>query len=249
MYQIKELLKYKNLQHAISTLDDGNMSFKFDSKQKVFNNRKRFFKKNSINPKDVIDMGPRVDMPDQVVFVKAKNRLNSLDEKNEPVWGDALITNKKKYYLALNFADCFGIIFYEPRKKILALTHAGYIPVSHGIILKTLKKLKKDFKIDVKKLVVAITPGIWDCCLKGRKIHKPELEIEKAKKYIFKNGKMYSLDILKWILDDLKANKIEEVVISNFCSACSKKNKFYSHHMQKEKKQKFGRNILVVGMK
>ncbi len=43
MYQIKELLKYKDLQHATSTLEDGNMSFKFDDEKTVFNNRKKIF--------------------------------------------------------------------------------------------------------------------------------------------------------------------------------------------------------------
>lgn len=248
MYQIKELLKYKSLVHSISTFEDGNMTFKFSDKKEVFNNRKRFFKKINVRAKDVIDMGPRTDKPDQVIFVNEKDGLDSLDAKIEPIWGDALITDKKNFFLAVSFADCFGIIFYEPKKKILALTHAGYIPVSHGIITKTIKRLKKDFGTDCNNLVTALTPGIQSCCLKGKEVYKPELQTEKAKKYITKEGKVFSLDLFYWILDDLKENGINEVIVSNFCSVCGK-IKFYSHHKQKENKQKFGRNILVVGMK
>lgn len=248
MYQIKELLKYKNLVHGISTMEDGNMSFKFGIEKEVVKNRKTFFRKINIKPEDVVDMGPMIDKYNKVVVVKNKDGLDSLCAKIEPVWGDALIVNKKNYFLAISFADCFGIIFYEPKKNILALVHAGYTPVSAGIISIILRKLKKEFKIDVRNLVVAVTPGIGDCCLKREKLDKPVFKTAKAKRYISKKGKFYHLDLLKWILDDLKENGIFEVVVSNFCSACSK-IKFYSHKKQQEKKQKFGRNILTVGMK
>lgn len=249
MYQIKELLKYKDLQHATSTLEDGNMSFKFDDEKTVFNNRKKFFKKIKINSKDVIDMGPVVDKANKVVFVKKKDGLNSLDQKIEPVWGDALITNRKKYYLAMSFADCFGIIFYTPKKNVLALAHAGYVPISAGIIARTLSKLKKDFKINAEDLFCVVTPGAQDCCLKYKKVFKSVLQTKKATEHIYRRQGYYHLDLLKWILDDLKDGGINEVVISNFCSACGNKNVFYSKEKQNKGLQKKGRNMLIVGMR
>lgn len=248
MYQIKELLKYKNLHHAISTFEDGNMSFKFDDKKDVFNHRKNFFKKIKVNPKDVVDMGPLINKPNQVVFIKGKDGLDSLDAKIEPVWGDALITNQKKYYLSISFADCYSVIFYEPKKKVLALVHAGYLPVSAKIIKNTLQVLKNKFKINFDNIITVVTPGIGNCCLKIEKINKPELKTAKARQYMLKKGRFYHLDLLKWILDDLKENGIFEVIVSNFCSTYGK-IKFYSHQKQQEKKQRLGRNILIVGMK
>ncbi len=218
-------------------------------KKRFLITEKKFFKKIKINSKDVIDMGPVVDKANKVVFVKKKDGLNSLDQKIEPVWGDALITNRKKYYLAMSFADCFGIIFYTPKKNVLALAHAGYVPISAGIIARTLSKLKKDFKINAEDLFCVVTPGAQDCCLKYKKVFKSVLQTKKATEHIYRRQGYYHLDLLKWILDDLKDGGINEVVISNFCSACGNKNVFYSKEKQNKGLQKKGRNMLIVGMR
>ncbi|MFH1456736.1 MAG: laccase domain-containing protein [Patescibacteria group bacterium] len=253
MYQIKELLKYKNLVHGVSTLEDGNMSFVKGQEYKIVEDKKMFLKSLYIDPhnKEVLDLNPIIRKPDKIVVVKNKKGFNfeTLNPKAKPIFADSIVTNKKRIFFVLNLGDCFGIIFYEPKKNILALVHAGYIPVSHNIIAKTLKKLKRDFKISLDNLVTAITPGIWDCCLKYERIDRAELKTKKAKEYIYKKGKFNHIDLLRWILDDLRRNYINEIIVSNFCSACFTKKKFFSHIKQSEKKQKFGRNMLVVGMR
>ena len=39
---------------------------------------------------------------------------------------DALVTNRKNKILSISIADCIGIIFFDPIKKVIANTHSGW---------------------------------------------------------------------------------------------------------------------------
>ncbi len=40
--------------------------------------------------------------------------------------GDALVTNNPELILAVSIADCYPVLFYDPRQKIIGAAHAGW---------------------------------------------------------------------------------------------------------------------------
>ena len=77
---------------------------------------------------------------------------------------DALVTNEQNLALALNFADCVPIIFYDPVKKVVAIAHAGWRGTAAKIAPKTVEKMVKIFSSKPQDIIALIGPAIGKCC-------------------------------------------------------------------------------------
>lgn len=61
-----------------------------------------------------------------MVIVTAKmSGLGAVDYASALVDTDALITNVKNLPLMMFFADCVPVLFYDPKNKVVAISHAG----------------------------------------------------------------------------------------------------------------------------
>jgi YfiH family protein len=77
---------------------------------------------------------------------------------------DAMITNKPKILLAMYFADCVPLYFYDPITQSMGLAHAGWKGTVSEIAIKTVEKMKKSFGVQTENLLAAIGPSIGSCC-------------------------------------------------------------------------------------
>lgn len=77
---------------------------------------------------------------------------------------DALVTNESQIALALNFADCVPLIFYDPVKKVVACAHAGWRGTASKIGVKTVQKMVDEFGSKPKDIIALIGPAIGKCC-------------------------------------------------------------------------------------
>lgn len=78
-----------------------------------------------------------------------------------PVKGvDALITQEKNIWLSIHTADCLPIIIYHPKRRIVAVVHAGWRSTVYNIVQETIESMK----VDPYDLIVGIGPGICEQC-------------------------------------------------------------------------------------
>lgn len=77
---------------------------------------------------------------------------------------DALITNQPNIAIALNFADCVPVIFYDPVKKVAAIAHAGWKGTAARIAAKTAQKMIDEFNSNPEDIIALIGPSIGKCC-------------------------------------------------------------------------------------
>ncbi|MBX5451395.1 peptidoglycan editing factor PgeF [Thermogemmatispora sp.] len=77
---------------------------------------------------------------------------------------DAIMTAERKVVLALSFADCLPLLFYDPQRQVIALAHAGWRGTARGIALTTVEALRRQFGCAPEELLVGIGPGIGVCC-------------------------------------------------------------------------------------
>lgn len=81
---------------------------------------------------------------------------------------DALITDQPQIALVLNFADCVPIIFYDPVKKVIAASHAGWKGTVQKIGPETVEKMIETFGCKAKDIIALIGPAIGKCCFEAK---------------------------------------------------------------------------------
>jgi polyphenol oxidase len=77
---------------------------------------------------------------------------------------DALITRERGVGLALSFADCVPIVFYDPVEQVIGLTHAGWRGTARGIVIATVEEMCAQFGCQPANIRASIAPSIGVCC-------------------------------------------------------------------------------------
>ncbi|MBB6673208.1 peptidoglycan editing factor PgeF [Cohnella nanjingensis] len=77
---------------------------------------------------------------------------------------DALVTDEPNVLLAMYFADCVPLYFYDPRHGALGLAHAGWKGTVLDIASETVRAMAAEYGTDPRELRAAIGPSIGACC-------------------------------------------------------------------------------------
>lgn len=77
---------------------------------------------------------------------------------------DALVTNEPDVLLAMFFADCVPLYFYDPVTRSLGLAHAGWKGTVADVAARTVEKMGKAFGAKPADIRAAIGPSIGGCC-------------------------------------------------------------------------------------
>jgi hypothetical protein len=77
---------------------------------------------------------------------------------------DALTTDQAELPLMLFFADCVPIIVVEPKKRIIAVAHAGWRGVYGNIVESTTAAMVSSWNLSPQNLFAFIGPSICGCC-------------------------------------------------------------------------------------
>ncbi len=77
---------------------------------------------------------------------------------------DALITNESDVLLAMYFADCVPLYFYDPVTESAGLAHAGWKGTVSEIAVRTVEKMQETYGVLPENLLAAIGPSIGCCC-------------------------------------------------------------------------------------
>ncbi len=78
--------------------------------------------------------------------------------------GDAIITHERGVALALSFADCTPITFYDPVQQVIGIAHGGWRGTARGVVLATIDAMQERFGCLAQDLRVGIGPAIGPCC-------------------------------------------------------------------------------------
>ena len=152
-YQFHSFLRYNGVVHGISSKTFGSM--KNNETKEVDRDALTEFAK-TIGITDKIVCMLQIHSGTVAVIENADN-LRIADT-------DSLITNKTHLPLAVLTADCLPVLFYDPKKEVIGVAHAGYRGLLNNIIAHTIKRLITDFESDPKDIIVGIGPGIERDC-------------------------------------------------------------------------------------
>lgn len=225
--QSKLLNNFSNITHAFTTKVSGNLAYHVnDNPLHVESRHIKLAQDLSYDKSSLIHM--------KQIHSNILHVVNDEDDFNNPPTCDALITNKLNTPLMVMVADCSPILFYDDKKKVIAVAHAGRKGAFKNIIKSVLKSFKSDFSSDISALHVAIGPSICKPCYEvGVEIYKEakDMQLEYA---IEKRDNSYYLDIRKILKKQLLDMGVKEknIDISDECNCC-KNDKYFSYRKNK----------------
>lgn len=164
---------------------------------------------------------------------------------------DGLVTNERGVLLVTQYADCTPLAFFDPVKKVVAASHAGWRGTVAQIAKNTIDIMVNNFGCNPKDILCGIGPNIGQCCYEVddpviNEIHKLEF-LDFGKCYYKKDNGRYMLD-LKEVNKQILINcgiKEYNIDIADLCTCC-KAEYFHSHRATGGKR---GTLALMIGLK
>ncbi len=143
---------------------------------------------------------------------------------------DGAVCDQAGLPILLHFADCVPIMIFDPRRKLLAVLHAGWRGTASGITTKGVKMLMDRFRCQKQDLVAAIGPAIGSCCYPTGKDVAAKLSqtvSEAAALVLIREGNPHP-DLQAFNAMQLLDLGIENIDVCSFCTCCNPEI-FYSH--------------------
>ena len=157
------------------------------------------------------------------------DNIEIVDECLEYPDTDGLIVTQKNIPIALRFADCTPIIFYDTENKIGAISHAGWRGTAQKIGPKTIEKMRLKFDTKSENVIAIIGPAIGLCCYEVSDEVRGKLLETVTDTTNLTNGKNVDLkQINKRLLEEFGVTKID---VCPYCTSCDN-DLFYSYRKE-----------------
>ena len=161
------------LSHGISTRLGGSSKWPFascnmalhvgDLPADVWGNRRLFAEALHLDAARLVT--PRQVHGDEIHIVEAADAGMGARRYDESVLAcDALVTDVPDIPLMLCFADCVPLLFYDPVRRVVAASHAGWKGTAAEIGKKTVLRMQDVFGSRPQDILVGIGPAIGACC-------------------------------------------------------------------------------------
>ncbi len=85
---------------------------------------------------------------------------------------DGFITDVPGICLAVKFADCQGVLMFDPVRKVIAAVHSGWRGNAQNIIGEVVRRMVREFGCEAADILVAISPSLGPCCAEFTNPHK-----------------------------------------------------------------------------
>lgn len=224
-----------------NSLNTGGMNG--DARENVIENRKRIFSTFDRKVESIFDVW-------QVhgTNVMTANEARPLDAVHQKA--DAILTDRANLTLFMRFGDCVPIFFYDPMKRVVGISHAGWQGTAKKIVQATVKTMQQKYNSRPADILAGIGPSI---CCEHYEFGGPALElVQKSFKNEInevlrdQNGKIhFDLWRANYLLLIQAGLKHEHIQISGICTAENTED-WYSHRAEQGNTGRFG---ALLGLK
>jgi copper oxidase (laccase) domain-containing protein len=228
MYFIPRLLTNRYIRHGISTIENGNMSFKYGDRKSVIENRKKFFD----NIRIPTERGVFLEVQHDTKIIEATHSLagTGFYSQETAIKADALITKEKNLALVLLTADCIPAIIFDRANQILGVAHLSRHNSKLKFVQTLVSFMKRECGTNIQDLKVFFGPSI------------------QKKSYIlpdFPNGYDLIEENIQQLL--LKGVRLENISFESIDTVTS--SDFFSHYRvtrSKEDEARFATAVMLV---
>ena len=157
------------------------------------------------------------------------DNVEIVDERLDYPDTDGLIIAKKNIPIALRFADCTPLIFYDSAQKIGAISHAGWRGTASKIGPKTIKKMEINFGSNPEDIIAIIGPAIGVCCYEvSDEVRNKVLDTVVNTTGLAQASHVDLKQINKRQLEEIGVTKID---VCPYCTSCNN-DLFYSYRKE-----------------
>jgi len=177
-----------------------------------------------------------------IAYVEAPRPLDK-----PPIQSDIILTDNPDVTLFMRFADCVPILFHDPKKQVVGITHAGWLGTVRGAASETIKAMQDRYGSKPENIIAGMGPssGVdhYEVGVDVLAQFEEKYGDEAAQMFELRHGKTY-LDLWKANAIQLKNAGVEQIEISGLCTACHLED-WYSHRAEMGKTGRFGALIAL----
>lgn len=154
---------------------------------------------------------------------------------------DALVTAVPSVPLLMRFGDCASILFFDPTRRVIGMTHAGWRGVVAGSVEATVRTMVERLDCDLADIWAGIGPAIGPCCYEVgiEVVDAVEAACPAGANVVHRvNGRIH-LDLSAAVQAQLDAAGVEWVEGADLCTAC-RVDEFFSHRAERGRTGRFG---------
>jgi YfiH family protein len=172
-----------------------------------------------------------------VVFADAPR-----DSSLESIQADIILTDKPSVTLYMRFADCVPVMFHDPKKGVVGISHAGWLGTVRGVSAATVKAMQAKYGSKPEDIMAAIGPSIGpDHYAIGHDVMTQVQSTfgEDAARLLRKRKGHTYLDL--WMANSIQLQKagVEQIEVAEICTACHLGD-WFSHRAENGKTGRFG---------
>ncbi len=173
-----------------------------------------------------------IDVPvESVVKSYQTHTVNIVDVTHQgqdiPSGTDGLVTNVSGITLCSSYADCVPLLFYDPKRRVVASTHSGWRGTAGEIGRLTVEKMINSYGCRPKDILCAIGPAICQSCYEVDDTVINELkkitylDMQTAVKPV--NEQHYLLDLKEICRQEIVYSGVssENILVSDICTCCN----------------------------
>lgn len=233
-----------NLVYGISSVDDGNMSFRYGPYEEVRANRRNFFERLSV-PEENVAVA-QLEHGQTIIDVTEKDQGRGIIKPEESLIGDVLVTAKPNTFLFMVVADCMALLFFDPVKRVCALAHVGWKGVDLEVPRLTVEHLAKHYDSKPRDIVIGISPSlsVESACF-------PQVDqnnLPKWENYVLSKNGSYCIDSRRFATDQLSAAGIPKTNIELSEIDTRSDHRFFSHRRSVEDNLPEARFGVLIGI-
>ena len=164
---------------------------------------------------------------------------------NEPVEGDAAVTEVRGALLGVQTADCVPILIADKEGRAVAAVHAGWRGTANRIVQATVRRMVEKFGVNTGDLVAVIGPHNAVCCYEVGEDVVSAISIPDIFEYRPEWPKPHLNQALANQRQLVEAGLPEnQVVVSNLCTQC-RADLFFSYRREGKR---VGRLLSIIGI-
>jgi YfiH family protein len=252
LYRISAFDAYPNLTCAIFTRQGGYSQAPFDTLNLSVSvgDDPQTVKKNFTKACYALDISPKQTVSCHLIHSAHVLTINRVNQQQVMGQADGLITAGPDIYLAMRFGDCTPLIFFDPIRSAVGLTHAGWRGTIKNVAGATVKAMNRQLGCQPEDIIAVIGPAIGPCC------YEVGPEVMTAAQQVFpeastllsqRNGKADHAHFDLWEANrrQLAGAGIGRIIQSELCTAC-RTDEFFSHRAEQGWTGRFG---IIIGLK
>ena len=171
------------------------------------------------------------------VVTRSSRGLAVAEKAQRFVDTDGLITNLADVPLFIFIADCAALSFFDPKRKVIGLGHAGWRGTVGGIARKMVEAMNAAFDCNPSDILVGISPSIGPCCYQVREdviaAFQEAFPGQASAFFVQQPDGSTHLDMWTALTCQLRSSGIHEehIELAGICTAC-RTDIFYSNRAE-----------------